>query len=99
MLRLGETAKRAKEGGFDYFTTTLSVSPYKDAALLNEIGDKLASEYGVMYLTSDFKKHDGYKRSVDLSKQYGLYRQAYCGCKPSYQQPVVLASMFMEHSV
>ena len=80
-LRLGETARLAREGGYDYFTTTLSVSPHKDAALLNEIGDTLAKEYGVEYLQSDFKKRDGYKRSIDLSKQYGLYRQTYCGCK------------------
>ena len=79
-LRLGETARRAKEGGYDYFTTTLSVSPHKDAAVLNEIGDKLAKEHGVGYLIADFKKRDGYKRSVNLSNQYGLYRQTYCGC-------------------
>ena len=80
-LRLEETAKRAKSGEFDYFTTTLSVSPHKDAALLNEIGSELAIEYGVEYLYSNFKKRDGYKRSIELSKQYGLYRQSYCGCK------------------
>ena len=79
-LRLGETAKRAKNGGYDCFTTTLSVSPHKNAALLNEIGDRLAGEYGVEYVYSNFKKRDGYKRSVELSKQYGLYRQSYCGC-------------------
>ena len=80
-LRLGETAKLAASSGFDYFATTLSVSPHKDAALLNEIGGKLAELYGVKYLDSDFKKRDGYKRSVELSKEYGLYRQGYCGCK------------------
>lgn len=80
-LRLKETAKRASDGGFGYFTTTLSVSPHKDASLLNEIGSKLAGEYGVEYLCSNFKKRDGYKRSIELSRQYGLYRQSYCGCK------------------
>jgi len=78
--RLRETAKRAKDGNFDIFTTTLSVSPHKNAKVLNEIGDKLAMEYGVGYLRSDFKKHDGYRQSVELSKKYGLYRQNYCGC-------------------
>ena len=81
-LRLTETARRAREDGYEYFTTTLSVSPYKNAALLNEIGGELAGEYGVGYLTSDFKKRDGYKRSIELSNQFGLYRQSYCGCKP-----------------
>lgn len=79
-LRLRETAKAAKEGGFDYFTTTLSISPYKNAEKLNEIGGKLAEEYGVAYLYSDFKKKNGYKRSIELSQIYGLYRQDYCGC-------------------
>jgi len=82
-MRLRETARRAKDGGFDYFTTTLSVSPYKNAATLNEIGGGLEWEYGIGYLHSDFKKREGYKRSIDLSKQYGLYRQAYCGCRRS----------------
>ncbi len=79
-LRLRETAKRAKAGGCDYFTTTLSISPLKNAAKLNEIGEKLAGEYGVAWLPSDFKKRDGYKRSIELSREYGLYRQDYCGC-------------------
>lgn len=79
-LRLLETAKRAQEGGYDYFTTTLSISPLKNAAKLNEIGEKLAEEYGVAWLPSDFKKKNGYKRSIELSKAYGLYRQDYCGC-------------------
>ena len=82
-LRLSETAKRAKSDGFDYFATTLSVSPHKNAELLNEIGNRLALEYKTFYLNSDFKKRDGYKRSVELSKQYGLYRQSYCGCSSS----------------
>ncbi len=79
-LRLEETAKRARELGFDYFTTTLSVSPHKNAGALNRIGDELASAYGVRHLNADFKKKNGYKRSVELSHQYGLYRQDYCGC-------------------
>ena len=80
-LRLKETAARAVAGEFDVFGTTLSVSPHKDANLLNEIGTRIASEYDVKYLSSDFKKNNGYKRSVELSKKYGLYRQEYCGCK------------------
>ncbi len=79
-LRLRETAKQAKAGGYDYFTTTLSISPLKNAAKLNEIGEKLAAELGVAWLPSDFKKKDGYKRSIELSKEYDLYRQDYCGC-------------------
>lgn len=79
-LRLEETARLAAEGGYDYFTTTLSVSPYKNAAKLNEIGEELAAKYGVAHLPSDFKKKDGYKRSIELSEKYGLYRQDYCGC-------------------
>lgn len=79
-LRLRETARRAKEGGFDYFTTTLSISPLKNAQKLNEIGGCLAEEYGVQYLLSDFKKKNGYRRSTELSAEYGLYRQDYCGC-------------------
>lgn len=79
-LRLRETAKRAKAGEYDYFTTTLSISPLKNAAKLNEIGEQLAKEYGVAWLPSDFKKKDGYKRSIELSKEYDLYRQDYCGC-------------------
>ena len=80
-LRLRETARIAAQAGFDYFTTTLSISPLKNAEKLNEIGVKLAEEYGVSYLLSDFKKKNGYKRSIELSKQYGLYRQNYCGCE------------------
>lgn len=79
-LRLRETAARAKEGGFDYFCTTLTISPLKNAQKLNEIGRKLSEEYGVPWLPSDFKKRDGYKRSIELSEEYGLYRQNYCGC-------------------
>lgn len=79
-LRLREAAKYALQGKFDYFTTTLSISPMKNAAKLNEIGEKISQEYGVDYLFSDFKKKNGYKRSVELSKEYELYRQNYCGC-------------------
>ncbi len=78
--RLSYTAKLAKEQGFDYFTTTLSISPLKNAAKLNEIGLTLEKEYGVPYLVSDFKKKNGYKRSVELSAEHNLYRQNYCGC-------------------
>ena len=79
-LRLEETAKLAKEKSFDYFTTTLSVSPYKNAEKLNSIGDSLSKKYNIPYLYSDFKKRNGYKRSIELSKVYNLYRQDYCGC-------------------
>ena len=79
-LRLRKTAEAAAAGGFDAFTTTLSISPYKNAGWLNEIGLRLADEYGVEWLCSDFKKKNGYRRSVELSEQYGLYRQDYCGC-------------------
>ena len=79
-LRLTETAKAAKNGGFDYFTTTLSISPLKNAQKLNEIGKEVSDIYGVPYLFSDFKKKNGYKRSCELSEIYGLYRQNYCGC-------------------
>ncbi len=79
-LRLEEAAVKAVEIGADYFTTTLSISPLKNTPLLNAIGEELAQRYGVSYLPSDFKKKDGYKRSVELSGEYGLYRQNYCGC-------------------
>lgn len=82
-LRMRETAKKAAENSFDYFTTTMSVSPHKDAAALNKIGAFLAKEFKVAYLYSDFKKHDGFKKSIDESKRYNLYRQNYCGCKYS----------------
>lgn len=80
-LRLSEAGKVAKEGGYDYFTTTLSISPLKNAQKLNEIGTQMGEKYGVKYLPSDFKKKNGYKRSIELSKEYGLYRQDYCGCE------------------
>lgn len=79
-LRLHEAAKAAHEGNFDYFTTTLTISPLKNAQKLNEIGEMLAKEYQITWLPSDFKKKNGYKRSVELSQEYGLYRQDYCGC-------------------
>ncbi len=79
-LRLRETARLAAEGGFDYFTTTLTISPLKNAAKLNEIGGLLGEEYQTVWLPSDFKKKNGYKRSIELSKEYNLYRQDYCGC-------------------
>lgn len=79
-LRLGETAVRAKAKGYDYFATTLTISPLKNAVKINEIGQALAEEYGIEWLPSDFKKKDGYKRSIELSAQYELYRQNYCGC-------------------
>ena len=85
-LRLREAGELAKARGFDYFTTTLSISPMKNAEKLNEIGLRLADELGVAYLCSDFKKRNGYKRSTELSREYGMYRQDYCGCVFSYNQ-------------
>ena len=79
-LRLRETAKVAKELGMDYFTTTLTISPLKNAQLINEIGNRIGEEYGIAFLPSDFKKNNGYLRSIELSKEYDLYRQNYCGC-------------------
>lgn len=79
-MRQREAAKYAAAHGFDYFTTTLSVSPHKNAGKLNEIGLALAEEYQVSYLISDFKKKGGYQKSIELSREYGLYRQNYCGC-------------------
>ena len=85
-LRLEETAKYAKLNGFDYFTSTLSVSPYKDAEALNNIGEALELKYSIKYLYSDFKKHDGYKNSIKNSKEFNLYRQDYCGCRYSLKE-------------
>ena len=85
-LRLREAGELAKARDFDYFTTTLSISPMKNAEKLNEIGLRLAEELGVAYLCSDFKKRNGYKRSTELSREYGMYRQDYCGCVFSYNQ-------------
>ena len=79
-LRMEEAAKLAEEGGYDYFTTTLSISPLKNTEKINEIGEELAEIYKVPHLPSDFKKKNGYKRSIELSHEYDLYRQNYCGC-------------------
>ena len=86
ILRMKKTAALAKEKGFDYFTTTLSVSPHKNAPLLNKIGGELEKEYGVKFLYADFKKKEGYKRSTELSRQYDIYRQNYCGCRFSLKE-------------
>ncbi len=85
-LRLCESAKVAAEGGYDFFTTTLSISPYKNAEWLNDIGEAAGKEHGVRYLNSDFKKRNGYKRSCELSGIYNLYRQDYCGCEYSKRE-------------
>lgn len=85
-LRLREAGELAYARGFDYFTTTLSISPLKNAEKLNEIGVRIGEELGVSYLQSDFKKKNGYKRSAELSKEYGMYRQDYCGCVYSYRE-------------
>ncbi len=87
-LRLSEAADIAKADGFDYFTTTLSISPMKNAEKLNQIGGEEAERVGIPYLFSDFKKRDGYKRSIVLSAQYGLYRQNYCGCVFSRKEQI-----------
>ena len=78
--RLGYTARLCREGGYDYFATTLTISPLKNAELLNRIGEQVAAAYGANYLCTDFKKKEGYKRSIELSREYSLYRQNYCGC-------------------
>ena len=82
-LRLLKSCLYAKENNFDYFTTTLTISPLKNSRILNQIGNELEKEYGMKYLYSDFKKKEGYKRSIILSREYNLYRQDYCGCKYS----------------
>ena len=87
-LRLGETAKVASDQGFDYFCTTLTLSPYKNATWLNEIGESLNDKYNSTYLYSDFKKKNGYKRSIELSKEFDLYRQDYCGCVYSLRDEI-----------
>ncbi len=86
LLRLEKTAEMAKQLGFDYFGTSLTVSPYKNAFIINQIGKELQEKYSVNYLISDFKKKDGYKRSIDLSKKYNLYRQNFCGCQYSQKE-------------
>ena len=96
-LRLKEAAIIAKEQEFDYFTTTLSISPHKNAQKLNEIGSKLSEEYSVKYLYSDFKKKEGYKRSIELSNEYNLYRQDYCGCIFSKNERINLSNQNLEN--
>ena len=85
-LRLEEAARMAAEGGYDFFTTTLSISPLKDAERLNRIGEEMGAKYGIAYLNSDFKKKNGYRRSIELSALHHLYRQDYCGCVYSKRQ-------------
>lgn len=85
-LRLGEAAKYAKMHGYDYFATTLSVSPHKNEQVLNEIGQKLEEQYDIKYLYADFKKKNGFKRSIELCNQFDIYRQEYCGCVFSLKQ-------------
>lgn len=80
-MRMDKSACFAKEKDYDYFTTTLSISPYKNAEWINEIGENLAKKYGINFLYSDFKKKNGYKRSIELSTEYNLYRQNFCGCE------------------
>lgn len=89
-LRLSKTALTAKENNYDFFCTTLTLSPYKNAKLINEIGFELEKEYDIKYLPSDFKKRDGYKKSIELSKIYNLYRQNYCGCIYSKRRDMIL---------
>ena len=86
LLRLEETAKRAAAGGFDYYCTTLTVSPHKDAERINRIGAELGEKYGVAWLPSDFKKRNGYLRSIQLAKEFALYRQDWCGCGYSHTE-------------
>ena len=88
-LRLERSAQYARKNNFDYFTTTLSISPHKDAQLLNEIGKDFSRKYNIPYLFSDFKKKNGYKRSIELSTEYDLYRQNYCGCIYSYKESLM----------
>ena len=90
-LRMEYTAKKAKELGYDYFATTLTLSPLKDSQILNKIGYALSKKYDISYLPSDFKKQNGYKRSIELSKEYNLYRQNFCGCK--YSRKVIANSV------
>ena len=85
-MRLESTARLAKEQGFDYFCTTLSISPLKNSQKINELGFEIEEKYGVKWLPSDFKKHEGYKRSIQLSREYSLYRQNFCGCVFSKNQ-------------
>lgn len=95
-LRLGRTAEVASEKRFDYFTSTLTISPMKDAALLNQIGSEMGEVHGVKWLPSDFKKKNGYLRSCELSREYGIYRQDYCGCVFSYNERQKEKEIFKE---
>ncbi len=79
-MRLDKTARVAKENNFDYFCTSLTVSPHKNSAIINLVGESISKEVGIKYLYADFKKREGYKRSIELSREYNLYRQDYCGC-------------------
>ena len=88
-LRLQKTAEIAKNEGYDFFGTTLTVSPYKNSQIINEIGEKIAKAMDVKFLYSDFKKEDGYKKSIELSKEYELYRQNYCGCHYSKDNAII----------
>lgn len=88
-LRLEKTAQIAKENNYDYFCSTLTVSPYKNAPLINQIGEALSKKYDIKWLYSDFKKAEGYKKSIELSKKYGLYRQDYCGCIYSQRKKIM----------
>lgn len=88
-LRLEKSARFAKENGFDMFTTTLSISPHKNASWLNEIGRDMSEKHGIDYLYSDFKKKNGYKRSCELSKAFNLYRQSFCGCEFSKRDAIL----------
>jgi len=92
-LRMKNSAIFAKQCNFDYFTTTLSISPYKNADWINEIGSDIENEIGIKYLFADFKKKNGYKRSLELSKEYKLYRQEYCGCVYSKQEREVIVNI------
>lgn len=96
-LRLLEAAKEAKAGGYDYFTTSLTISPQKNAEKLNELGKKTAGEYGISWLPSDFKKKDGYKRSLELSEEYSLYRQNFCGCIYSMRDALQREALALEN--
>ncbi len=87
-FRLMKTAEKAKKDKFDFFASTLSVSPHKNTIVINQIGEKCSQKYGVLFLAENFKKQDGFKKSVDLSKKYQLYRQDYCGCRFSMRKKV-----------
>ncbi len=98
-LRLTRTAELAKQQGFDYFCTTLTVSPHKDAQRINRLGYEIGARFGVAWLPSDFKKREGYKRSIQLSAEYGLYRQNYCGCLYSKPETEEKGLQFAEKTV